>query len=58
MQMIKKTNELQKQYATQNTIESNSWWAKYKPVLKTCHTILQHVLNIIKIIDLIYHLIP
>lgn len=44
--------------ATQNTIENNSWWAKYKPILKTCYTILHHILNIIKIINLIQHLIP
>ena len=56
--MAIQTEESQLYNATQNTIDNNSWWAKYKPILKTCHTILQHVLNIIKIIDLIHHLIP
>ena len=54
---INKT-ELQKQNATQNSMNENSWWSKFKPILKTCHTIIKDVLNIIKIVHFIQQLFP
>ncbi len=54
---IRKT-ELQKQNATQNSMNENSWWSKLNPILKTCHTIIKGVLDIIKIVHFIQHLFP
>lgn len=54
---IRKT-ELLKQNATQNSMNENSWWSKFNPILKTCYTIIKGVLDIIKIIDFIHHIIP
>lgn len=56
--MIKKVNEYRTYNATQNAMEKFSWWFKWRPVIKTCLTVLKHIVNIIKIIHAIQQLIP
>lgn len=56
--MANKIEESQLHKATQNPMEIISWWSKWRPVIKTCHTVLKHIVNIIKIIHTIQQLIP
>ena len=56
--MIIKLKGLRKLNAILTSVDKYSWWPKCRTILKMCHTIIKHIVNIIKIIDFIRHLIP